>query len=341
MATPATAQKQTDKIIWAIDPTLNPFETKNLVKELRIWSRALQCEVLPVSVFSKSTFGFPVDLALPWAENYEAMAARAVDRFLKRTRARNFLPPQILFTHDSSTRKMASTLARYAEAQRARLIFVKTRDRLAWNPLRLGGFAETLVATSRVPVLLLNPRAQVAPSIREILFATDFGRDSKVALDLLGPWARALNAKVLLFNQIEMPAAYASELNGFWPAPDLNAEFVLKDLSTAREKTAQAWADHLQNQNVEVDAWVQRQRKLLSRDIVDAAKKKKTGLIALASSGGPMSQALLGSVARDVLGQSPCPVLIFHRPKAARNPVPVRNRNSRPVTHSTQEVRHV
>ena len=174
------------------------------------------------------------------------------------------------------------------------------------------------MATSRVPVLLLNPTAISSTKIPSILFPTDFSLTSKNALVRLEPWAKAFNSKIVIYDQVETPNIYPSMFNGLAQTQALNMESMLQDVEQSRIKIGAGWTKLLQKQNIKSSVIVQRQRKHLAADILEAAKKNKVSLIAIASRSGPVAQALLGSVARDILLQAECPVLIFYRPKAVR-----------------------
>ncbi len=335
-----------NKIIWSVDPTQNPAEAKNIIKELKIWAKHLKCEVQPVSIFSKSTLNFPIEMAFPWKDKLQEVAQRSITRYLKKTQAKGFLPPELVFVPALSNRKMASEMAKYAEKRNAQLIFANTRAKKTWNPFRLGGFAETLVATSRVPVLLLNPSSVPSSKIPSILFPTDFSQDSKNALVKLEPWAKAFNSKIFLYDQVETPNIYPSDFSGIGQAQTRNMESMIKDVEKSRLKKGAEWSALLEEQNIKSSLLVQRQRKHLAADILEAAKKNKASLIAIASRSGPVTQALLGSVARDILLQAKCPVLIFYRPKASRKHVAQSKQKANgkylaPKDTSTQtEVRH-
>lgn len=301
-----------DVIIWALDPLQDPNEAKNLIKELRTWSSHLGCDVQPVAVFGSLTKAFPFS----WENNTERLAQEIVGRYLKKAQCKDFLSPNMVFAATLSNRKMASELSKYAESKKAIMIFANTRAKKTWNPFRMGGFAETLIATSRVPVLLLNPTAQPSSKISSILFPTEFSRESKTALINLAPWAKAFNSKILIYNQVENFPFYPMDFSGTLPPVDTAT--ITKDVEKSRTKKAHAWIQLLEERDLNCSALVSRQKKYLSADILDIANKNQINLIALASNSGPVSQTLLGGVAQDVLLQAKCPVLIFHKPKAVR-----------------------
>ncbi|MGE0633895.1 MAG: universal stress protein [Pseudobdellovibrionaceae bacterium] len=319
MNLPKRYSKNENVIIWAIDPSQDPSEAKNLIKELRTWARHLNCEIQPVSVFSKSVLSLTKKLPIPWEGNADKFAREAVGLYLKQTQCTEFLPPKIIFASTLSNRKMASVLAKHAESENALMIFAYTRAKKTWNPFRLGGFAETLVATSRVPVLLLNPSARPSSKISSILFPTEFSHESKNALLNLAPLAKNFDSQVLIYSQIENFPLYPMPIsfNGTVP-PMMDIASTLRQVEESRTKKAQRWVHLLEGQGIDCSHLIRRQRKNLSADILDIANKNKVNLIAMASLSGPVSQALLGGVARDLLLEAKCPVLIFHKTKVAK-----------------------
>lgn len=305
-------------LIWAVDPTQNPADVKNLVKEMNKWAKHLNCSIQPVSIFSNRVLNFPVELTLPWRKRFEDMAQQSLDRYFKKINIKEVLPPEKIVIPSNSIRRMAKELANYAEKKKANLIFANTRAKKTWNPFRLGGFAETLIAVSRTPVLLLNPEAQPTSKVSSILFPTNFNKESKNALGNLSPWAKALHSKVLIYSQLETPTIYMSEFSSYWPAQSATLESMMKVVEQSRQKKANLWSHILEEQKIDTRVLIQHQKKSLGADILEAAKKNNVSLIALASRSGPLAQTVLGGVAREVLLQAKCPVLIFYRPKAIR-----------------------
>ncbi len=308
-----------EKIIWAVDSTQNPSDSKNVVEELKIWSKHLNCDIQPVSIFSTFRVGLGLEIGSPWREHFIEYAHKSVDLFLKKTHLRNHLPPELLFIPVNSTRKMATELAHYAEKKNALLICAYTRAKKSWNPFRMGSFAETLVATSKVPVLLLNPLSRPSVKIPNILFPTDFSRESRNALVKLEPWAKAFQSQILLFNQVTTPNFYSSDITGTWQTQTFNLENLMDEIEKAHMKKAISWSKILKKQQIDYSLLIRRQQKPLGEQILDVAKEKKVNLIALASLSGPITQAIIGSIARDIMLQAKCPILVFYRPKSTRH----------------------
>lgn len=308
-------------IIWAVDPTQKLSYSKNLITEMKTWSKHLDCRIQPVTVFSEKPYNLPVESLYPWKARLEDVAEQSLNNFLQQVPIKNLLPHEKIFIRSESTRKMASELAKYAENKKALLICANTRARKSWNPFRLGGFSETLVTISRTPVLLLNPQSPPTKNIPSLLFPTNFDQNSKNALDHLSTFAKGFHSKVLLYSQIENPTIYSAEFSGYWQAEATHIESILKSLEKTRKEKAMDWSYYLEKQNVKSQIIIDRQKKSLSADILEVAKKNHVSLIALASSTSPLTQSILGGIARDVLLQAKCPVLVFYHPKAIRKPM--------------------
>lgn len=300
-------------LIWAVDPMQRLEDSKNLIKEMSTWAEHLDCAIQPVSIISNRTFNLPSELSLPWTDKVEQEGQNSLDHHLDKLTLKDVLPLERIFTPSNSTRKMVAELAKYAEKRRARIICANTRARKSWNPFRIGGFAENLIVMAKTPVLLLNPDSKPSVRIPSVLFPTDFSRESKAALKTLVPWAKAFQSKVVLYNQLETSVIYGSEFSGFWPATSVS--FLMKDIEKSRKRMASQWSKSLADHNVRSEILIRNQKRSLDSDILESARKNKVRLIALASLSGSLSRVVLGSVARDVLLQAKCPVLIFHSPK--------------------------
>tara|TARA_B110001454_G_C12723270_1_gene436130 strand:+ start:6047 stop:7036 length:990 start_codon:yes stop_codon:yes gene_type:complete len=305
-----------NKIIWAIDPMRHPQDAKNIIRELKIWSKRLKCQIQPVAVFSQSTADYYTNLRDLWTKGIEDHAYRTLNSYLKKANVKNLLPAHVVFAKSLSNREMASVLSDYAEKSNTSVIFANTRAKKTWNPFRLGGFAETLVATSRVPVLLFNHAARPSKKISSILFPTNFSRDSKLALENLATMTKPLKSKITLFNQLENPSLFVPSYADFSLA--LEWKKMMQEAEKANERELTHLADNLTDQGVKCDSIVQAQKKSLAQDILEIASKKSFDLIALSSHQGRLSQAILGGTVRDILLLAKCPVLIFHKPKANR-----------------------
>ena len=62
---------------------------------------------------------------------------------------------------------------------KADCLVISTHARTGLERLAMGSFAETVILTSAVPVLVLNPANKVPVSVRKILVPTDLSKKSE------------------------------------------------------------------------------------------------------------------------------------------------------------------
>ncbi len=289
-------------IVWALDSGQSPKDSRNIVEEMKNWATRLNCNIQPVSLYSNAVYNFPMEMSFEWLGEFEEEEEKYLAKYIEKL-GDLFLPPKLLFVPTRSNRRMAMDLAKYASVEKAKLIFANTRAKKSWRAFRLGGFAEALIASSEVPVLLMNLRTKSSGSKPSFLFPTNFSRESIAALKTLTPWAKEFNSSMLLYNQIETPYSRSRAV-----------ESLLESFEKSRRKKGRGWVEFLNQQGVTGSVLIQRQNKDLVSDILSAAKKNKSGIIALASHPGRFAQTILGGTARDILLQANSPVLIFHRP---------------------------
>ncbi len=296
------------KIIWAVNPTKNPTEAKALVKEMKIWANKLNCDIQPVAVFSKLNIGFPSQLNVSWGETFEELAHATFKNYLKKLSPSDFLTPEMIFTNSLSNRKMASELAEYAKKNHATLIFANTRVKKTLNPIRLGGFAESLISISYIPVILMNPAVESRAQKKAVLFPTDLSVEDHQVLNKITPWISALQSKLVLYNQLELLYMYANDFGSQVPIDQITKEAI-----NSRKESLQKLQKSLDASHIKSEAIVAKGHKYLGAQIIEVAKKNKVELILVINHSGPMYQAILGSVARDILVQAKCPVLVIHQ----------------------------
>jgi nucleotide-binding universal stress UspA family protein len=316
MATNRQTGLQKNSIFWAIDPLQNPENAKNILKELELWAKKSNCQIKPVCIFSNRILNFPLDLSAPEKNESAQRIHRVALQYLKKVGAKEFLEPEIIFVKESSRRKKAEALAKFAEAEKALMIFAGTHAKPGRMPMRLGGFAETLLGFSKVPVLLMNSSAKPSAKIPAILFPTNFSRESKNALSWIEPWAKTFQSKILLFNQLEGVTDYQATLAAYGEPANFDWNTLMKKVEAVRIRRAHAWKEACNLKGLSCETFIQKQKGTLAKDILAVAKKENVGLIALASLRGPFSRFFLGSTARDVLVGATCPVIVCYRPNA-------------------------
>lgn len=208
----------------------------------------------------------------------------------------------------------AETILRAAEEARASLIALSTHGRTGAMRWLMGSVAESVLQSSRLPVLVCRPSPSSqsrgmleSRPIRNFLIPLDGSRLSLGSLDALRELARPVDAHVTLLHVTE-PTPY----DGRWDDPD---ETMKEADQILREACIPARIEHRKGHAVE--------------EILNFARDHQIDLIAMTTHGrsGP-SRLLFGSVTTEVLRSSPVPLLVIRRPGPAPAPGPAALRNA-------------
>ncbi len=239
--------------------------------------------------------------ALEEAESSLEMTGRGVDSMLLRGRA-------------------ASAVVEEARDWRADLIVVGNRGHGQFETMLLGSVSAEIVDHAPCPVLVARSR-----SLRTVLYADDGSEGAREAGELLAAWPifAGLRATVISVSEVAVPWS-AGMAPGLY---DQVMESYVESVQEARRERAalvSASADRLSDAGLVTNVDV--------RDgdpaptIVKAAIEHAVDLIVMGTRGHTgLSRILLGSVARNVLIQASCSVLIvrehtFEGPRETSDP---------------------
>jgi nucleotide-binding universal stress UspA family protein len=178
----------------------------------------------------------------------------------------------------------------------------------------LGNTADKLARLSRTPLLVV--KNQLAQPYRQVLVPVDFSENSRRAAQMA--LKVAPDAQITFLHAFDM--VFEEQMRYVNVARDAIHEYHIKAEEDARRDLNQFIAE-LQPEKNEGD------KRLFSRHVVfghpghvvhDHAKVMKPDLIVLGKHGGSrFEELLLGSVSRQVIGQSSCDVLIVPLPNRA------------------------
>lgn len=310
-----------DVAVWAVDA----FERdeKRVATAHRLvdfFARSFNWRIQPISVIGPLDVNWPIELKAPFRDNIAQVARDSLSpAFAEIEGDAAILEPRVLVQPITSQTASVDALIAAAQKDKAQLIAVSTHGRRGLQHLRLGSFAETLIASSRVPVLALSPKARVPERIETILVPTDFSSTSRRVFVRMVEWARTLGSttgiapKIVLMHRLENPAPALFYGGGEIAVDGQLMRQMLEDATAARQRQAGQWEKLAKNAGVPCQTMLAREGRDLSEMVLEAAGELKADLVAMATYRGTIGQGLLGSVARDVLLQAPCPVVIVHR----------------------------
>lgn len=307
-------------VLWAIDPTDQNIDIARRVgKVASLWSAALGTEATPVSVIShRNLTWFSNKVPTPLSDILSQAAIRNIGSVIKGLEIKNVSEPRVFKAKGvrSSRRAEARTLAEEANKMNASAIIVATHGPKRLKQIRLGSFAEYLIAISTVPVVVVNPKTEPPEKIEHILFPTDYSEDSEVVFDHLLEIASRIGARITVFHASDL-AFRSLSFAGEWGAsldPILVSE-AWSEEEQRRNKRIEAWKKRAETRQIQIKFVSVSSANGLSQTILEGEKSENVDMIAMTTYAGPVEQAILGSVARDVIHGATRPVLIVPVPR--------------------------
>jgi nucleotide-binding universal stress UspA family protein len=309
------------KAVWAVDPFEKDAKRVLVAHQLvDFFARELAWKVQPISVIGPMDVNWPIELRGSLRTNIAQTAQDSLSpAFEDIARDAVMLEPRILIQPTSSLTASVDYLLASAKKDKAQVIVLSTHGRRGLLHFRLGSFAETVIASSKTPVLTMNPKATLPKGLSTILVPTDFSSTSRRVFVRMLEWACALSAnggekvKIVLVHRFESPVPALFYGGGELAIDSVLMRQMLEDAEAARRRQCAQWEKLAINKGVSCETIIANEGRDLSSLILATAKAVKADLIGMATYRGPIGQGLLGSVARDVLLTAHCPVVIVHR----------------------------
>lgn len=282
------------RITWAIDPFAEDLELQRRTAEtVCVLNRDSGIAIDPVSVV-RSYDQFV--LSTPPISNAEVQrqAAKKVGNMIQSFEVPHCLPPTILVQNDLSISKSVRNLVEHAKNSGSDLIVLGSHTRSGVARFLLGSFAESLVLTSDVPVLIVSPHMKPVHGFKNIVYATDFSENSKRAFRSVVALAVDLGCKITLFHQTPLVSTVS----------DTNA------------RQADEWIAEAQSHEVKVGVVFHASKASVRESVCALTEKLEAPLIAMVSQSEKIDAVLLGSITRQVIRGAECPVWVIH-PKSS------------------------
>lgn len=248
-----------------------------------------------------------------WKSHFGTKAREGLNAIVKKLDWKGPLKAEVLTKGTASRRQSVDVLLKYAKSKKAGLIAVGSHARKGLSRLFLGSFAETLITSARLPVLVVSPEAKVASRVSKILFSTDFSDASKKAYLKVLELAKSLDAEVVLFHKklssvepVIQSGVYM--LGGGWVS---TAQFLEED-EKAKIELSKKWTSEGLKKGVKVEYVTAHADLGIADAVCETAKQKNADLVIVVNQTGRWGTILLGSVSREVVRRAPCPVLVLH-----------------------------
>ena len=305
--------KYVKNIIWGIDPFEESLPSRSqLISVLQRLAEEENAFIEPVYVLNLAFDEAQApEMDRTQLVQYREAAEKAANECVKEIRSKHFLPARVLAVDDSSAVSLVQTLVNYASSKKALFIGVSTHARHGLSRLFLGSFVETLLLHSYLPVITVSPECLKNVQQNQILFATDFSESSAEAYKNILSFAKTLNAEIVLLHILPrrmepILQAGAYLFSGSW----VSTPEYLTEEEGSRRQMADRWAEKAQMRGVKIKIHFQPAQNTTSEAILEQAKSQNVAWIAMAAESGSVTSALLGSITRQVVRDSNCPVYV-------------------------------
>jgi nucleotide-binding universal stress UspA family protein len=306
-------------IVWAIDAFPDQMElqlkTASALKNIFPNNPIHPIYVLSEESFTERGFSGFLKPAL------KPMAFKAVLQLLSEVRFfnsnLNLRKPRILIESSASRAACARKLLRYTRKIGAGIIALSSHGRHGISRFFVSSFSNSVMDSTSLPLLFMGPSAErLRSKPRVIVFPTDFSPACERAFDAILHLAKWMEAEIHLFHKTvhdldPIAQSGVTMLGGGW----VSVEAYLDQEASQHGSEAKAWIERAERMNVQTRFISEKFREPISEAIVEyvSALDEPPALIAMVSQTGPLASAFLGSVTRDVIRLSPCPVYIAPR----------------------------
>lgn len=303
-----------EKVIWALDPFSESGSLRRqVVPFLRALGAGRPMAVQPVYVLGlQQQLDINDEFATAWPELSKEDVLKAMRSALAAVDLPGLLMPEVLVERVPSLAHAARAVVAHAQSVGVDAIVVSSHGRKGMARLFLGSFSETLFDHSTLPVLAVGPRYQAAPRIRSILFPTDFGQGSRKNFRRVIALASDLGASVVLFHLIPrlvepilQSGAYL--LGASW----VPMQAFFSDVTRRRGRRADLWARWARARGVSTEPVVDAMVENIAEMISVLARQRGVDLVAMEHRHGPIASTWVGSISRQVIRDSECPVWLF------------------------------
>lgn len=301
--------KRTTKWLFAVDP-FSDLNYKAVTNFLQTAAASAGAEVYGAYVLAPEPLNWTGDFSGAWLKRYKPVAESQAEEFS----AKLGIEVEVVPSRKAGLKHTVETLVKYAEKIGATCIVVCTHGRSGLERWVLGSFAESVLLTSKIPVVALNPTQPMPKEIGKIFVPTDLSPKSVKFILKVAEFATVVGASVKLFFRQPDPldpmiqqGVYA--VGGGW----VSVQAYLDEGYQEDKKKLAKICEGIRKRGIDCDTLtaVAQGSSSLVNTIEESAQQHGADLIAVLTQSGPVAATLLGSVARGLVRTSPIPVLIY------------------------------
>ncbi len=294
------------KWLFAIDP-FSDLDIKRVIDFAKASAGQVKAHLRGVYILAPESLNWTGEFSGPWLDRYLPFAREKA----KEVGQKYSVEIDVVACSESGLRPSVKALETHAKNQGADLILLSTHARSGIERWTLGSYAETLILSSSIPVMVINPQHELPKNVNNILVPTDLSEESERFIMAVGTFAKGAGAGLTLFYKQPDPldpmiqqGVYA--VGGGW----VSVQSYLDSELGERRKQLERLQTTLGAAGVRAEISLSASNGSLIEAINKCAADKKADVIALLTHSGPLEAAVLGSVARGLVRSSHVPVYI-------------------------------
>jgi len=292
------------KTLWGFEPkNQNGAAIKGMARLLGLFSRNARDLSIGFVVTGSESYLYTA-FDVPEEERFSSYPKKLILEDLKKSKVR-IKPANIDILHHRtlSTTTAVDKLLGFAKAKRVKLLALFTHNKQGIERMVTGSFAETAIHRSRIDLLLAGPKTKYPTQVRSVLYASDFGPNSKRDLQRVLELCKQLRARLTVFH--------AARIIYRWSLDESNPE-----IRAYRQKTKKM-ADRIESEcekaRVSCSVVVKAEFEPIPDLVLKATRAAKADLVVVSAKVGPFGALMGGSVTRNIIRQGSYPVLVLKR----------------------------
>lgn len=214
----------------------------------------------------------------------------------------------VIQEESSSRHKAIQSLILFLVLEQSDLVVVSSHGRSGPGRIVLGSFAESLLASSPVPVLFLSEDVDEANRSNKILFPTDFSETSKRTLALFLKHLEGFRGELVLYHAISIPASIFE--TGMMGIPIFVPDNYWSDQQAWAKREIEDLSINVRDAGFIVRTVIQDNVLNVASAIREFASNEQVTLIGMASARVDVETSLLGAVAKGIFRQRKWPVWV-------------------------------
>ncbi len=294
--------------IWlmAVDPFAG-FDLRPTLNFAQSMAEKSGAKIHVAYVLAPASLNWSGDFSGPWMRKYQPIAMAKLDQIL----ADLDWPREIVPCARSGLKESVKSLLKYCAKKKVDSILISTHARRGIERFALGSFAESLIQTSPIPVLLTNPVKSVPKQVRRILVPTDLAKNSQKVILGMAKFALDMDAEMILYykqpdplDPIIQQGVYS--LGGGW----ISMQTYMNDELKGKSKMMAKIEESIRKLGVPVRHVLDSSPGDLIDGIQRTAKEEDADIICLRTEAGTWTSTIMGSVARGLVREATLPLRV-------------------------------